>query len=726
MAKWRFDQTTGLGGVFQIIARKHRGAPIDITVIRGALTVLSSYSSADPFGDAVAALEFPTITAMDDFNASDIGAWLADYTDIDIWYLPGVVDPMGRYVSPLTGQQGVSASPSNPAREKVWEGFIASFDLTSDDQSSRLQVQCQGALFQADRYLQKPFYPPRPVPLDELIRQVFDHSQRPHLRTQPLRVDYPAGWAKIGPSYTAMTTYTPMVAPGAKWCGYATRSTGSWDRALTGFTQDLIAVMLTQDDSGVMAGNQWTVLGERESATGNSPGRQPVLTIRDRFRVPDFAIWLGTPGVTTRLTRDTTQAANLIYGDGTGIDGTVWRNAVINADGSRTDYKPLAAHPSVYPPIGNDFFDAGSFATEAYLKYGTGFNEDDAIKSAAKTLQRDLDAGWAGTMTLAVDPSTTLSRWQIAAGMTVSLQGFQGTGEAGMSFHIAEVDANPTSGQVTLKVDTRYRDLLNLEESMSRTRDPLTPAKLLQVNRASVTIEDIMAPWDYTAGSGFIPQTSIPLYTYKPAIESFPYNDWVGKHPPFMYPQWYVTCQADAPDRASRWAGPIPVLMSEKGTIRRTEVFAVDKWGQLVLNPFHMSLYYVNVHAADMPYGPDGLGPSPFIQGAFESINPATGQPWDPGSFLRPDQSMIIGWGNYQQRAGFSPGRETDGGQPTGLLVDESSWTFDCTNNPNFNKQAQPGTRQITSAITIYAMFYAEYTEPMYFGARLYRQEPGT
>ena len=117
---------------------------------------------------------------------------------------------------------------------------------------------------------------------------------------------------------------------------------------------------------------------------------------------------------------------------------------------------------------------------------------------------RDQRPGWAGDITLKVDPPE-MSRWAIKAGMTLNLQGFAGSGEQGVHFHVAQVEANPLEGTVKLTLDTRYRDLLNLEEARVRARDPLTPSKMLQINRRSVMIEDLQAPWDYTAGSGFIP-----------------------------------------------------------------------------------------------------------------------------------------------------------------------------------------------------------------------------
>lgn len=744
MSDWKEVKTTGLGGRFQLVITKltRGGRAVDVTAVRAAPTQLVSYSSSDPFGDSTAVFSFPSITPFDDLDAADLSRWLGYYSNVDLYWVPAIDASTAGYdgeplaTSALSNQPDV-ITPSvlrngggvrtGTNRIKVWEGFLSDMGFNADSGSASLQAECQGALFQVDRYLQKPFYPPRPWPLEDLIADAFNRKHKPHLRTQALITQFPAGWKNIVPKYAGNSLYVPVARPGTKWSGYAARSTGAWDHALTGFVQDQLTVMLTDHKSGVTPGNQWTVQHHRQGAA--SPlGRQPVLQVRDRFRAPDFAMWVGTPGLdVSGLHGDSTQSENIIYGEGTDIDGTTWRNAVISNDGSRTDYLPLAASRQVYPAHDNPAFARGGFASEAYTKFGPGFSQVQAVSASEQQLTRDQQPGWSGTIVIRTDPSLALPRWLIRAGMTMLLQGFVGTGETGMPFHISAVSVSPMDGSVSLTVDTRYRDLLTVEEALTRTRDPLTPIKMLQVNRTSVLIDDIQAPWDYKAGSGFIPKSSIAFHRYKPARETFPYVDWREKHPPLHHPGWYVKCDAAAPTRKGRWAGAVPILTSEKDTIIRTEFAVCDLYGRPLKVPFHVSLYYVNVTVAAMPR--NAQGPSPYIDGAFESVNPLTGQSWPAGSFLAPDQSMIIGWGNRSKgvfdRAGFWPSRETDGASPSGLFVDDSSWSFDNTSNPNYRRLAKPGQRQRASAITIYAMFYCEHTHPVYFSGQLFRQNPG-
>ena len=740
---WLPSRVTALGGRFRLLV-----SGVDVTSFRGVPTSIDSYSSGDPFGDSTAQFTFGAITPFDDFTEPDL-FWLQDYANVDLYWLPAVpyapqYAGYAKAIDTLSGQLDVvtpswlldsGGNKTAPNQVKIWEGFLISPEVTADESNAQLQVSCQGALFQLDHYLQKPFYPAQPWPLEKLIADVFDHARKPNLRTGPLTpayIQFPAGWSDKVPAFTARTPYTPVAKPGSLWTGYTSRQTGAWDHALTGFVQDQLTVMITSAKQGVASGNQWT-LQHLRAGQGSGAGRQPVLQVRDRFRPPDVQCWVGQPGVRLQLTRDGTQAENVIYGQGTSVDGVTWRNAVISNDGSRTDYLPLAADPAVYPAQNNPRFHPGRFVTESNTIFDAGFSQAQAADTAQQMLHRDADPGWTGTVTLSTDPrspaGTVVSRWQLHAGITLLLQGFAGTGARGYPLHVSAVEADPNQGTVQLTVDSRYRDLLTLDQARERTRDPLTPTKMLQVNRASVLIQDVQAPWDYTAGSGFCPKGSTHFYDHMPTVTDFPYASWTRAHPPHTYPSAYVTVRADAPTSRARWSVPIPILTSEKDTIVRTQFAVYDINGNVLPCPFHLSIYYNNVTVDAMPF--DGTDYSPWRDGAFESINPTTGQPWPTNTKNIPDNSFIVGWGNKANgvlnRAGFSPGSEAAGNQPTGLLEDDSTWSFDNTSSGNkyYNLNAAPGQRQMASAITLYAAFYAEWDTPVFLAGRLYRQNPG-
>lgn len=734
--KWSFTRTATSGGRFQLVISKlsPQGRTVDVTTVRGAPTQLENYSEADPFGDSSATFRFPAITPFDDLQAADLGTWLDYYSNVDLYWIPAIPADTAGYehmepfvINALTNQPDVitptklrnsSSAITGDNRVKVWEGFLASMEFTADEGSASLQIQCQGALFQLDRYLQKPFFPPMPWPLESLISETFSHTRKPHLRTQPLQIQWPAAWGLVIPRVSGPNVYTPVGKPGSKWSGYISRDTGSWGHSLTEFVQDNLTVMLTDERSGVTPGNQWTIQQIHQGLT--SPGRAPVLLVRDRFRTPDFSLWLGTPGVSVSMSGDSTQSENIIYGEGTDLDGAGWRNAVISNDGSRTDYEPMAYSREIYPERNNPAFQQGAFVSESFTKYPPGFDQPAAISNARQALVRDQQPGWTGSITLSTDPSELLPRWLIRAGMTVLLKGFAGSGETGIPFHISAKTVNPMTGTVELTVDTRYRDLLTVEEAQQRTRDPLTPVKMLQVNKTSVMVEDLQAPWDYGAGSGFIPRASVAFHKNKPVTDAFPYTSWARNHPPLHYPTWYVKVNAGAPTRKQRWSAAVPILTSKRGSIIRTEVAAYDLYGRLLAVPFHVSIYKFN--NATMPF--DGQGPSPYINNAFETVT-SSGVPVNP--HLQPDPGMILGWGNrangVYNRAGFSPGRESNGGNPTGLLVDDSQWNYDNSWQGFF---LGPPIRKIKSTdISIYAFFYCEYSQPVYFLGRLFRLNPG-
>ena len=706
---WSFTSTTTAAGRWKLVITAPGGAATDVTNFRAAPTKIESYSFTDPFGDSIAALTFPQITGYDDLTAPEIGGWLSDESNVDIYWVPAVAG--STVINPVTGQKDLGLG--TPA--VVWEGFIASYDIEEDENGSHLSVQCQGALMQLDRYKAKPSYPARPQTYESMIRREFDRAYRPNLRTKSMpKPEWPTGWTKTMPA-GAVNVYTPQGASvGEKITGYSGRDTGSWDASLTGFIASLLAVMFTQDDSGVLPGNQWTVLKD--------PGRQPALRVRDRFRTPDFSVWYGQVGVRCgRMTRDSTQRVNVIYGEGTSLDGTAWRNAVISADGSTTDYAPLAWMDEVYPPVDNPDYNPNKMVLEAYTRYNSGFDQVSATESNKQILGRDADPGWVGELRLSIDPDT-MSRFQVQAGMTVLLKGFAGTGSTGMPFHIAEVTVSPEDGTVLCKLDSKYRDLLTLEEVVARTRDPLTPTKMLQINRRTVLIEDIVAPWDYHAGSGYMPKAGRTLLAHADRSSVFPWKSTTNAFPPRHHPEYYIKVKGKDGSKNNRWTF-FPVLMSQRGSIRRIEMQAYDADGNPLKAAFHLSLYYTNVTVTAMPMS-NGVH-SPFFTGAFESTQP-NGLPWPTGNFFAPDESIIIGWGNSDQPAGYSPGSRSGGNPITGQLVDEASWSFDCMNNPNFDKNARPGQKIPTSAITVYGALYTDYPANVYFLGRLYRQEPGT
>lgn len=705
MGTWSVQNVTKTNlGIFQVVVQAPGEPATDISFLRGVPVQVQSYSFADPFGPATAVLSLPQVSIFDDVGSSNSElSFLRPFADVTI-YLVNLTTADPSYQDVVTANQN---------RQVVWEGFIASMEWQSDDNGSSLSVQCQGAMFQVDKYVQKPFYPPRPWAYENLIALCFNHVVRPNLRTAQMKVEWPAGWSKVmqAPSASTPSYMQPVgVTPGQKITGFFGRNTGGWEKSLTGYIQSLLNVMY--DDSG----QQWSLRLDT--------GRQPVLYVRQMYGVtPKYVVYAGQPGVTLSLSRDFTEFANVIYGEGTDAAGVEYNRQVVSNDGAYTDYEPMAYDEEVWPHTDNSRFNIHKMTVEANIKYDNGFDERQAIASAWKTLKRDMDPGLAGSLSLKVSPSGG-PKELIRAGETIQVLFAVGSGTQGVIFNIAEADHNVADGSVELKIDSKFRDLLTLEEVLVRTRDPLTPVKLLQVNKRTLMVQDQLAPWNYAKGSGYMPLSSMNFYKNIPAGERFPFTTHSKAFPPKKYPSYYIKCHANAKTRYGRWT-TFPIRMGEKGDIRALQFACYDKDGNVLAIPFHLSLYYHTVTADDMPY--DGLGPSPFITNAFESTN-QYGQPipsGTPGVTTLPDPDMVEGWGNGPQPAGYSPGYKSAGDPVTGVLMDETNWSWDVTGkNMDFDPNPKSG-RESETAITIYGIVYAEYHDYVYFRGRIFRKEPG-
>lgn len=695
-------------GYFRIFFTAPGGAKTDVTFFREIPTSLGNFSQADPFGYAAATISFSQISLLDNLGHGDL-SWLSHFSDVDI----------------------VLQRPDG-SQEIVWEGFVASYDWTT-----QLVVQCQGALFQVDKYVSFPQYPSVPIAYEQLIAEMLSPSRHPHLRTEELRIEWPDNWdvlafrdplgdtaATVIDPFTGAaspldptgvrTTYTTVgVQAGGRTTGFSTRTTGAWDKALTGYIAGLLEVMYTTEYA-----DQWSIRCD--------PGRIPVMFVRAAAKPADYTLDVGQPGIESlSLSKDYTQFANVIFGSGTTPEGSAYSRQSVSRDNTRTEYLPFAADRKVWPDnAGNPGYDPSIMRVETHVGFENGMYESDALRVAKLMLQRNSDPGYAGSIGLSVDPAEG-SRYLIKAGSVLKLRYLDGTGEAGVNFHVAEVNVNVETGTVELKLDSKFRSLLTIEEVLARTRDPLTPIKMLQVGKESQIVPDKAAPWSYAQGSGYIPITSKPFYDQVLLNEFYPLDLQAQRLPPRLYPAFYVALDASAATRRGRWA-TAAIRTAEKGNIRLTQFACYDRDGNRLAIPFHVSLYYHQVTSDNMPY--DGDGPSPFVPGAWQKVN-AYGQPIgadSPGATALGDDSLIVGWGDSDQPAGYSPGSKAAGSPITGLLTDETGWDFDNTSNPDFEKNPAAGYTQLESAITVYAMFYAEYSDWVYITGRIYRQEPGT
>jgi len=717
-------------GYFRIYARPPGGEKTEITFFRGKPTQVVSLGTTDPFGESVCALTFPQITIFDRPGSGDL-EWLVPYTDIDVvWENTGDINYAW-----------------------AWEGFVIDETLNLTGVDSSLTLECRGALHQADNWLAAPYYPQRPVPYEILIREALSPLQRPGLRTKELKVEFPSDWNTKVPAFSD-PDYLWFLKPwgvttGQLWTGLTTRSTGSWDPVLTGFVQGLLSIMY---DEG---GSQWTIRKDI--------GRKPALYLRKPPLKSDpdlLVVDLGTPGIEITLSRDFTQSANVIYGSGTDAAGVAFSGMEINNLGDQTHFVPFSAARSVYPTTSNPSYNANIARKETLLRFPDGMDEVAARRLANAQLQRFADPGFTGSIVMKVDPyiqgtTATFPRLLIRAGRSILVKGIRGD-QKGILFHITEANVNVVEGAVTLTLDSKYRDQLTVDEVRARTRDALTPLRSLQTGKYSNTVQDLLKPWSYADGSGMVPTGSKEFFTKLiPDSAAFPWTDWTTKYPPKnpAYAKFYIKIpKANLTNAANNWSGDtangifkaaIPVKMSQAGTIRLSQIAAYDRDGNVLPVYFHASVYNNSgVSPRDMPRIPTGTvkivkptgatfaagQPNPFFQGAWEKIKPDGSETDDPGVTFPESAGFVMGWGNYYERAGYSPGLSSRGAPVSGKLEDEQAWSFDTSSMPGFDKYNPANNVNNTGAGVMYIMIYcdAQALQDVYFLGRFFRQEPGT
>jgi hypothetical protein len=719
-------------GWFRVFARPPGGDRREITMFRNAPTTVDNFSTADPFTDSTAQLTFPQITIFDNPGHGDLD-WLVRDCDIDI----------------------VWRNYGSTEYEWTWEGFIVAMEMSLTGSESTFAVQLKGALFALDDYIAKPKFPRRPIPYEVLIQRAFNQEKYP-CGLKKLKVTFPSDWNKKvreyrGPKGYKSTLRPEGVTPGQKWTGLTSRSTGSWDPMLTGHVQGLLTVMF---DEG---GAQWTIR--------NRGNRRPELFLRKQWDSDDpgiLEVTLGAPGVTFSVTKDFSQSANTFYGQGKDEAGITFSGMGANTSGA-TYFKPYAALPQVYPREGNPALKKAIRPKETMIKFQDGLDEIAAARVAEAQLQRFNEPGFTGEITLQTDPLTRdgepYPRLLIKAGATMRLKGLQGL-QDGLLVHVTQTTGNPNDLTMSLTFDSKYRDVLTVDEVRARTRDALSPLRSLQVGKFSNTIQDLLYPWNYGEGSGMIPSgagfNSKNFFLNKiPNDAQFPWEEWTTKYPPKDYPGFYIKIgRTNTEDSNENWSGvprdgaekkSIPIRMGFAGNIRLTQIAAYDKHGNVMPVRFHASIYdNAGTGPTAMPAFPDppndmmwlkppGITTSyatgqshPFIKGGWEEVQPDGTVPEDDELLVRPSAGLRVGWGTYWEPAGYSPGRFSRGGTRTGMLTDETSWSWDLSRNFAQTEVDAPPIHEWGGHLFINIYCDEQGDEPVFFMGRLFREEPGT
>lgn len=717
-------------GFFRIFAHPPGGVRREITIFRNAPVILDNASTQDPFTEQTASITLKQVTVFDAPGEGDLD-WLVANSNIDI-------------IWQNMGSHDLSWS---------WEGYIASLQFSTSGSDMTFQVDLKGAFYGLDDYLAIPSFPKRPIPYEILIARAFDQKLHP-ARLGTFQMLFPRDWDLVVPEFNDpqyLAFLKPWgVATGQRWSGFTSRTTGSWEPLLTGHVQSLLSVMFAE------GGAQWTIR--------NRGMRRPELHLR---QIPEFndpsiiEIHLGAPGVGFSGSKDYTQRASVIYGQGTDDAGISYSGMELSADGKTTFYKPFAYSQTVYPRKQNPSFNSRDRAKETMIRFQDGVDEASAIKIAQGQLQRFSEPGITGSVTLQTDPryadGCLCPRLLIQAGATLRIFGLLGSTE-GVLAHVTQTSADFNSLSMSLSFDTKYRDQLTVEEVKARTRDALTPLRSLQVGKYSNTVQDLILPWSYKEGSGCVPLGSKEFYQEKlPANATFPFEEWTRKHPP-SHPaskNYYIRINpADTTDSDKNWCGvgrdgfqvmAIPIRMSQAGTIRLSQLAAYDKDGNVLKVRFHYSVYSNNGVTFEampsFPMDPDTddvevkyLKPvggasylagqhNPFFEGAWETID-ADGTEWDDDSYLAA-QSLVVGWGNYYEPAGYSPGRFSRGATRTGLLEDESQWSWDLSETLDKVDPENNANEEYSGMLFVEIYCDDQGNQPVFFMGRFQRQEPG-
>lgn len=721
---------TNVQGTINVVIRPtgSTGA-VNATYVRGAQTQIGTFSSTDPFGAEQLSLSFPAITIFDTLGHGEL-EWLVHSADVDVSYDGDL--PAGY--------------PTNGWR---WEGYIVSFGRSN---TGGLEVNCIGALRQMDNYLAKPTYPTRPLPYEYAIIHAWDG--KPDARTTRPVVEWPTDWSTIYRQPAALTPgylIPAGVQPGNRWSGLVTRATGSFDPLLTSYISSLLAAMYTP------AGRFTLDL---------DPHRRTVLRMRpfvDDVNPDVIVVNPGNPGVAINVNIDWSQSLNVVYGQGTALNGVTYSGMQVSADGNTTTYTPLAALRQVEPTTDkNGWLQQHRMRKEVNLELTKGLDQIQAQQVAQAHLQQFADPGVTGTITLTSDPrigdfdGPVCPRLLIRAGMTVWVPWLFGNPD-GQFFHISSVSGDIGSGTMTLTVDSKYRDTLTVNEVKLRTRDSLSITRALISGQYKPLVPDDLLPWSYAEGSGYIPSgheySSLRLFAGMPNDVAFPWESWLRTRPPrsASWKNCYIPVGTASPDADNNWAVvkdtaganmAIPVKMSQAGNIRLIQLAAYDGDGNVMPVAFHVSFYYLNgTNVMSMPKIVDGQVPTgstyqvgqhyPFFRDAFQTYKP-DGTLNGPADVPQTTTSAVpvagASWGDFYERAGYYPGSYSQGDPATGMFVDETGFSFDVS-DVGANYFDPRRAKQIASyAGYLYIMIYCDGqgTKPVYFTGRLFRAEPGT
>jgi hypothetical protein len=420
-------------------------AGVDYSEYRDVPTIVESWSSAEPFGDATARIRFPAATVYDS--------------------IAGPLTPWGEVEILRLHPDGVTETP-------LWVGLIAAFEESVGEDDRGVVAVCMGAVHQVGLYRRLPKPDDSAVDIRTLISDQFktDAAWRPHLRTNDMAT-------------------TPAT-------GITSRYRGSGETT-DQYIQKLLELAVEAD------GDMWTVAQDYPTNPWT-----PTLELKDRTTV-DWTVVAGQPGLTLDLQRELSSGLNVIYGEGeyggsryrnfyelTG--GMVFQPFAYKDEVHPWDPDGTGGLTTDYVRI-NDAL----VRVEGFQQFGSGVTYTEAIASAEQQRLRAQDVGWVGNGKLHADPQEG-HRAEMRAGDNIEVQSHH---QSDRVFHIAAVDVQVGENEpvVTLTVDTQARDYPTLAAIIERDREVSRKPLARLTGRTFEGQPTSRATWDDNIGSGWVP-----------------------------------------------------------------------------------------------------------------------------------------------------------------------------------------------------------------------------
>lgn len=155
----------------------------------------------------------------------------------------------------------------------------------------------------------------------------------------------------------------------------------------------------------------------------------------------------------------------------------------------------------------NPDYDPSIIRHEIDVDLGAGVTKEQGREMAQRILERGMDPGVVGTLTLMTCPWEG-SRWEMNAGENVLIKGFRGED---LLCRIVALDADPESLTVKLTVDSEFRDAMTVMQVLDRNRESKAdPARRPgNPNKRSRLDQDLATPFEGESPAGRLPR--LPL-----------------------------------------------------------------------------------------------------------------------------------------------------------------------------------------------------------------------